>query len=467
MPKTPDTPELPVRFRTTFRVPSSPYDVTAAAVDPTETVTGELGADWQPGAASEFDAIPAPEEPAIESDEAGAVFAALDASESDATEPTTALEPEASDEPEPTATPQPRPKGPRHRAERVRNRRAPGAAFRRTVALGCASAIMGVTALGAVAAAANDGTSVGTVVSANAVDRATPTDTIAAEPASEVDEGPAVTGELSVTSAPFTGGTQVTVTGEELDQVAAVSVGDAAATIVSADEGQVTFAVPAVADTATGSIAEVHFADAAGQPIDVEMPTAVVAAGTSVVQPLEGELTGRPEAAVPTTPRTLTLTYTSDPGIDAQVAYVLTYWSSYNSAQYPVIDGYDCANFASQSLIARGWAMDGGWYLDGGTGAMSPSWASSTALRDYLRTRTDRAIELDDSQRSQVKVGDIAQFDWDGSGDRDHTAVVTRVEHSDAGTKVWVGGHTKDADFWDVDTALATGGGSVSYFSIR
>jgi hypothetical protein len=41
------------------------------------------------------------------------------------------------------------------------------------------------------------------------------------------------------------------------------------------------------------------------------------------------------------------------------------------------------------------------------------------------------------------------------------------VEHSDAGTKVWVGGHTKDADYWDVDTALATGGGSVNYFSIR
>ncbi|MGW9183023.1 amidase domain-containing protein [Agromyces sp. NPDC055661] len=498
MPKTPDTPELPLRFRTTFRAPSSPDDVAAAigAIDPTESVTVELGADWQPGAASEFEAIPAPEEPAIEAeqdatrnvrfdeaDEQDATLAVL-AADADATaettepttalepdaadepEPTTALEPDAADEPEPTTEPRLRTKGPRHRAERVRNRRTPGAAFRRTVALSCASAIMGVTAFGAVAAAANDDASPGTVVSATAADHATPTDTIAAEPAPQVDEGPSVTGELSVTSAPFTGGTQVTVTGEQLDQVAAVSVGDTAASIVSADDGQVTFAVPAVADTATGSTAEVHFADAAGQPIDVEMPTAVVAAGTSVVQPLEGALTGQPVTAAPTTPRTLTLTYTSDPGIDAQVAYVLAYWSSYNTAQYPVIDGYDCANFASQSLVARGWTMDGGWYLDG-SGAMSPSWASSTALRDYLRTRTDRATELDDSQRSQVKVGDIAQFDWDDSGDRDHTAVVTRVEHTDAGTKVWVGGHTKDADYWDVDTALANGGGSVSYFSIR
>ena len=426
MLNTPALPELPLRFRTTFRAPAEGSDAPT-----TETVTVELEPTEAPVA-----------EPTVEPADELAAAAAPAA------------------EPAPTKR-----SGPRHRAERVRNRRASGAAFRRTVALGCASAIMGVSALGAVAASAEDDRTGSTTVSANAADRATPTDTIAAtEPA--VDEGPTVTGELSVTSAPFTGGTQVTVTGEDLDEVAAVTVGDAPATIVAVDDRQVTFAVPAVADTATGTTAEVHFADAAGQPVDVEMPTAVVAAGTSVVQPLEGELTGRPEAQVPTTPRTLTLTYTSDPGIDAQVAYVLTYWSSYNSAVYPVIDGYDCANFASQSLIARGWTMDGGWYLDLGTGAMSPSWSSSTALRDYLRTRTDRAVELDDSQRGQVKVGDIAQFDWDGSGDRDHTAVVTRVEHTAAGTKVWVGGHTKDADYWDVDTALATGGGSVSYFSI-
>ena len=88
-------------------------------------------------------------------------------------------------------------------------------------------------------------------------------------------------------------------------------------------------------------------------------------------------------------------------------------------------------------------------------------------MRDWLTSRPDLATPLDDSQRGLVKVGDIAQFDWDGSGDRDHTAVVTRVEHSADGTKVWVGGHTKDADYWDVDEALANGGGSVHYFSIR
>lgn len=457
VPHTPEAPELPLRFRSTFRAPADAPDSVVDVAVSTTSIDVLVSAQERPDAAA--------------GDTAPTEAAPTDTAPTDAaaTEPEPAAAPaiEPADvDPEPVTEPAPAKRsGPRRRAERVRNRRSSGAAFRRTVALSCASAIMGVTAFGAVAASAAGGTSA-TTVSANAADRATPTDTIAAgEP--EADEGPTVTGELSVSSAPFTGGTQVTVTGEELDQVASVTVGDAAATIVAADDSQVTFAVPAVADTATGTIAEVRFADAAGEPVDVEKPTAVVAAGTSVVQPLEGELTGRPEAEVPTAPSTLTLTYTTDPGIDAQVGYVLAYWSSYNSAEYPVIDGYDCANFASQSLIARGWSMDGGWYLDRGTGAMSPSWASSTALRDYLRTRTDRATELDDSQRSQVKVGDIAQFDWDGSGDRDHTAVVTRVERTDAGTKVWVGGHTKDADFWDVDTALATGGGSVSYFSIR
>ena len=335
--------------------------------------------------------------------------------------------------------------------------------------------MMGVSAFGAIAGMAHGGratataeTSTDTTTIDVAAAGAAAGDTIT--PAAAPDDTPTVTSDLSVAAAPFTGGTQITVTGEQLHEVASVTVGGAPAPIVAAEDGQVTFAVPAVADTALGDV-PVQFTDAAGEPVDIETPTGAVTAGASPVQPLEIELTGIKEPYARTTPvaipRTLSLTYTRDPGIDAQVAYVLTYWSGYNSAAYPVIRGNDCANFVSQSLVARGWAMDGGWYFDGATGAKSPSWASSTALRDYLASRTDRATPLDDSQRNLVKVGDIAQFDWNNSGDRDHTAVVTRVEHTDAGTKVWVGGHTKDIDYWDVDTALATGGGSVSYFSLR
>jgi len=434
VPHTPHTPELPLRFRSTFRAAARLDDTSA-----TDAVEGQ--APLEQDAAAET-AVTVEQDGAAETGVTVEQDAAAETAvtvEQDAAAPR--FEP-AAVEPEPTAAPHVDPhveparepqepakrSGPRHRAERLRNRRPSGAAFRRTVALGCASAIMGVSALGAVAAAADGDASNTIAVSANAADRATPTDTIAtSDVEAGVDDGPTVTSDLSVAAAPFTGGTQVTVTGEDLDQVGAVLVGGDAATIVAADESTITFEVPAADDTALGTTAPVEFTDAAGQPVDVEVPTAVVAAGTSVVQPLESELTGVPEAEVPMAPRTLSLTYTSDPGIDAQLAYVLAFWSSYNSAEYPVIDGYDCANFASQSLIARGWAMDGGWYLDRATGAMSPTWASSTALRDYLLTRTDRATYLDDGQRSLVKVGDIAQFDWDGSGDRDHTAVVTRV----------------------------------------
>lgn len=355
----------------------------------------------------------------------------------------------------------------RHRAERVRNRRPSSGAPRRFMALGCASAILSVSAFGAVAAAsADDETRLAAVRESSVADAtaASAGDVINA-PVS-IAKRPTVTSGLSTAAAPFTGGTQVTVAGEQLDQVAQVAVGGVAAPIVGATAEQLTFQVPAVADTALGEVA-VAFTDAAGAPIAVATPGTATVAGAAAPASLAAQLTEIAEAAVHAPTTSLTLTYTSNPAIDAQLGYVLTYWSSYNTAQYTVLSGVDCANFTSQSLVARGWAMDAGWYYDQATGAMSPSWSSSTAMRDWLYGRPDLATPLDDSQRGLVKVGDIAQFDWDGSGDRDHTAVVTRVEHTANGTAVWVGGHTKDADYWNVDEALASGGGSVTYFSLK
>ena len=324
--------------------------------------------------------------------------------------------------------------------------------------------MLGVTAFGAVAAGADD-TRAGKVVP-------TAVDTAAAAYADEivsvigaVDDAPRVTSGLSTATAPFTGGTQVTVIGEGLDEVDSVTVAGVPATIVTADEGTVTFAVPAVSESSLGG-AEVQFA-AAGDPVPITNSDAGVVAGASVPQTTTTQLTGVVEASTRAIPHALTLTYTSNPAIDAQVGYVLTYWSSYNTSAYTVLSGVDCANFASQSLIERGWTMDDGWYYDRSTGAMSPSWSSSTAMRDWLTSRPDLATPLDDSQRGLVKVGDIAQFDWNSSGDRDHTAIVTRVEHTASGTRVWVGSHTKDVDYWSVDEALANAGGSVTYFSLK
>jgi hypothetical protein len=317
-----------------------------------------------------------------------------------------------------------------------------------------------VTALGAVSA-------VGTSLEPASAEPWAAHDTITADPRdvltpAPADADPVVTSGLSVASVPFTGGAQVTVQGEQLDQVAAVTVGGVPAQIVAADDAQLTFAVPAVADTSLGAAA-VALTDASGDAVQAEQPRRASIASLTSSGPAA-------TLAAPTTievPQPLSLTYTTDPRIDAQRDYVLAYWSDYNSDAYQVISGNDCANFTSQSLVARGWTMDDGWYFDAATGQSSASWTSSTAMRDWLLTRPDLATPLDDSQRSLVKVGDIAQFDWDGSGDRDHTAVVTRVERTEAGTRVWVGGHTKDADYWDVDEALASGGGTVSWFSLR
>ncbi|MFB9643633.1 amidase domain-containing protein [Agromyces lapidis] len=477
---------MPERRRSTFRAPgaidaallaegATPEEATSTAVDAEELATAPEAV--EPSAPARrrrgFRAAPTDAGSAADVGETPVGAVDSDAHEAAVVESGTAehrpdvadAAPESSTpvDPEPEAAPAGEPAArhhqPRHRADHVRNRRPSGGA-RRFAALSCTTAILGVSAFGAVAAAA-DAPDAPSLLAGETV---TVKDTVAAGAADEivstpvVDDGPTITSGLSTASVPFTGGTQITVTGEDLDQVGTVSVAGVPATIVAADESAVTFAVPATTADALGGV-EVKFADASGEAVPVEETVTSIAAAGVELSATTVEPTEQLDA--------LTLTYTSNPAIDAQLGYVLAHWSDYNSAEYTVLSGVDCANFASQSLIARGWAMDAGWYYDRATGAMSPSWSSSTAMRDWLSTRPDLATPLDDSQRGLVKVGDIAQFDWDGSGDRDHTAVVTRVEHSANGTSVWVGGHTKDADYWNVDEALATGGGAVTYFSLR
>lgn len=154
--------------------------------------------------------------------------------------------------------------------------------------------------------------------------------------------------------------------------------------------------------------------------------------------------------------------------VQAQIDYALTYWQDYNEAEYGVLGDNDCVNFASQSLIARGWQQDDQWFHAGDVYASSDSWRSSTSFRDWLETRPDLATPLDDTQRDQVAVGDIVQFDWDQSGDRDHTGIVTRVTHDDGGTQIYFAGHTEDSDYRSVDTAITEDhpDGAVYYWHI-
>jgi len=160
-----------------------------------------------------------------------------------------------------------------------------------------------------------------------------------------------------------------------------------------------------------------------------------------------------------------------DPAVQAQLDYVLTHWQrgTYNTSEYGEVSENDCVNFASQSLIERGWQMDDTWRnpKTGSAYDASAAWVSSTALMTYLGD-SGKAAALTDDQRDQVKVGDVVQFDWDNSGDRDHTGIVTRVEGAGADIVISFAGHTLDSDYRSVDTAITVDhpGGTAYYWSI-
>ncbi|GAB3120380.1 hypothetical protein GCM10027056_06760 [Glaciibacter psychrotolerans] len=328
---------------------------------------------------------------------------------------------------------------------------------------------------------------------------------------------------------PVTGGTVVTVNGKDLSRVASVKFGDTPGTVTAATADTVTITTPPAKDLATGTV-EVELFDLDGRQVKVDAaaqpgaaadssaaavgtPTAIapseiaspeiavpdaavpdaVATPTPAAAPAENAGPGKPAASVPADKPVvpLTFSYTPDPKIEAEAAaaaaaaeqaaaqaaaeaarqaaiatqldYVLAHWSDYNSEEFGVISGNDCANFASQSLLARGWAMDGEWSYGNG---YSAAWASSTALADYFGRHPERATALGADQWDQVKVGDIVQFDWDNSGDRDHTGIVSRVDQTASGVQIYYAGHTNDTDFKSVNESAANTGASVYFWSI-
>ncbi|MGG7509259.1 amidase domain-containing protein [Plantibacter sp. YIM 135249] len=156
--------------------------------------------------------------------------------------------------------------------------------------------------------------------------------------------------------------------------------------------------------------------------------------------------------------------------VRTQMAYVAAHWNSYNLAHYGSLPDTDCANFASQSLLARGWTMSEDWWAEGSADDFdfSKAWVSSTYFMYYAEDHPELATALDDTQRAQVKVGDIVQFDWDRSGDRDHTGIVTAVVPTATGIDIRYAGHTDDTVDRSVDWAITEyhPGGAVYYWSI-
>ncbi|MBG6059259.1 hypothetical protein RCH16_002571 [Cryobacterium sp. MP_M5] len=351
----------------------------------------------------------------------------------------------------------------------------------------------------AAAACAAVAISVGFATGGSAIGAAAPSPTraapAAAAPAVPVEQPkPVVRSSISASDGasvgPVTGGTTVTVSGNDLAGVASVTFGGNAGAVVSATETTVTITTPPATDLDTGPVA-VELFDATGATVpidaagtDAPAPASAAAAAGSAVASVPAPGSAAPGSAAPAAPvrtapapspaaapaaggaASLTFNYVPDPRVTAQTTYALAHWDDYNTDEYGSIGGNDCVNFTSQSLVARGWAMDADWSFDTGSLQYSPAWASSTAFAAYLAAHPERATPLSDTQRNLVKVGDIVQFDWDDSGDEDHTGIVTRVEKTGQSARIYYAGHTSNTDYESVDESLRNGG-TVSFWSVK
>lgn len=152
-------------------------------------------------------------------------------------------------------------------------------------------------------------------------------------------------------------------------------------------------------------------------------------------------------------------TVEADAGVEAQLAYLMTHFDERNTAEFGSLDGTDCVNFTSQGLRARGWKMtDDWWHLAVvGQHQYSKAWVSSTTFAAYL---DDHPSLAEEATAADVAIGDLVQFDYDNSGNRDHTATVSCIDNGE----IFVVQHSPDADFKPVQEVLDEhGGGGTAY----
>lgn len=142
----------------------------------------------------------------------------------------------------------------------------------------------------------------------------------------------------------------------------------------------------------------------------------------------------------------------ADHNVRAQMIYVNARWQTTSNSNYMYIESNDCANFASQTLVARGLKPDSRWNQV--NFIPTRAWVSATALNDYLLTLPG-VKQLSNGQRDQVKIGDLVLFDWDRSGDRDHVGIVSHIqEQVDGSYRIYYAGHTSHTLYRSVDWAI-------------
>jgi len=151
----------------------------------------------------------------------------------------------------------------------------------------------------------------------------------------------------------------------------------------------------------------------------------------------------------------------ADTGVAAQLAYAVAEWDDTDNPIYGNFDpvGGDCANFVSQTLIARGWKMDSTWY-NYGPNNWSAAWGYVPSLDDYLRANANNfGLEyLTASQRSQFAVGDIVIFSWEGTPnantDEDHVEMISQIDNQDGQISVKLASHNNYGLYRDLDEQI-------------
>jgi hypothetical protein len=141
-----------------------------------------------------------------------------------------------------------------------------------------------------------------------------------------------------------------------------------------------------------------------------------------------------------------------DARVKKQLDFVDKRWNTRENSEYIYIDQNNCANFASQTLAARGFEQSWAWAQK--NQLPTTAWVRATELNAYLRSLPG-VRRLSDGQRDRVKLGDLVFFDWDRSGDSDHVGVVNLIQHQADGTvKIFYAGHTSHKHYRSVDWAI-------------
>lgn len=121
---------------------------------------------------------------------------------------------------------------------------------------------------------------------------------------------------------------------------------------------------------------------------------------------------------------------------DLAVAYADLWWNRANP-EYEEFDS-NCTNYVSQSIFAGDVPMlytnrrDNGWWYKGrqqGKEWWSYSWAVSKSLASFLmkpRKQGLQAVEV--SRASDLELGDVIVYDWNGDTRYQHTTIVTAFD---------------------------------------